>query len=306
MIQESEDRWTFDGIDEVVVSTPEDSGIPPPILYRPRAEIKLRCAGLDMAEAYLRMLYPGRMSLTEQLLSKEWAMIGAIGDEEASAEIPDYHKAVLDEPLAVRVVACNQRIADAGRRTQNYDKGIERFVRKFDPNQDMESTIEIVKGIHQYHGLAVYTTQKSRRCLLPGTIYGRTDEEALWSTWIWWASLQPRGKQPDQKPGQLFHPAEDSQVFEKYWDYLEDLEEHPEFSQELSFTHGCMKHFSSALSRLDLADFAPGISAEAKQSDLEAAEAAAVSRLHPIQDGPDIWEMHRRSAVTESSVSAPS
>jgi hypothetical protein len=66
-----------------------------------------------------------------------------------------------------------------------------------------------------------------------------------------------------------------------------------------------MKHFSSALSKLDLTDFMPGVSAEAKQSDLETVEDAAVSRLRPIQEGPDMWELRRSSAVTGLSLSAP-
>jgi hypothetical protein len=134
---------------------------------------------------------------------------------------------------------------------------------------------------------------------LLGTIYGHTDEEALWYALMWWASLQPRKKRPRQYPGQLFYPAEHSHIFEKYWDHLENLEGHPEFSQESEFTQGCMKYFSSALPRLNVADFTPRVSAEAKQSDLEAAEDAAVSRLRPIQDGPDMWELHRGSAATD-------
>jgi hypothetical protein len=58
---------------------------------------------------------------------------------------------------------------------------------------------------------------------------------------------------------------------------------------------------SAGLSRLDLTDFIPRVSAETKQSDLEIVEDAAVSRLPPIQDGIDFWEMHRRSAVTVPS-----
>jgi hypothetical protein len=99
-------------------------------------------------------------------------------------------------------------------------------------------------------------------------------------------------------------PAEHSNVFEKYWDHLENHEDHPEFSQESAFTQGYMKHFSSALSKLALTDFTPRVSAEAKQSDLEIAEDAAVSRLRSMQDGPDMWELHRSSEVTVSSVPA--
>jgi hypothetical protein len=63
-------------------------------------------------------------------------------------------------------------------------------------------------------------------------------------------------------------------VFEKYWNYLPNLEERPEFCQESEFTQGCMTHFSSALSRLGLTDFMSRVSAEAKQSDLETVEDA--------------------------------
>jgi hypothetical protein len=75
-------------------------------------------------------------------------------------------------------------------------------------------------------------------------------------------------KQPGQTPGQLFYPAEYSHVFEKYWDHLANPEDHTEFCQESEFTQGCMKHFSSALS------------------------------------SPDMWELHRSSAVTAPSGSA--
>jgi hypothetical protein len=74
---------------------------------------------------------------------------------------------------------------------------------------------------------------------------------------MWWANLKPRKKQPRQMPGQLFYRAEFSHVFEKYWNHLASLGEHPEVCQESEFTQGRMKHSSSALSRLDLADFTP-------------------------------------------------
>jgi hypothetical protein len=86
---------------------------------------------------------------------------------------------------------------------------------------------------------------------------------------------------------------------------LDNLEQHPEFHQESSFTKECMKRFSCALSELDLSDFTPQVSAEAKQIDLEIAEDAAISRLHRVQDGFDFWEMSRSSSVTGSGASAP-
>jgi hypothetical protein len=88
------------GMDGVVVSTPEDPGIPPLILYGPTAEIKLRCAGLDVSETIIQILYAGKMALTEQLPSREWAMIRALGDGVTSGEIRTHHKATLEEALA--------------------------------------------------------------------------------------------------------------------------------------------------------------------------------------------------------------
>jgi hypothetical protein len=118
-----------------------------------------------------------------------------------STIIPERHRAVRDEALTAQAAAWNQRIADAGLRIQNYDKGIERFVRKFDPDEELEAMISIAKGVHHDHGLAVYITQHKRRCLLLGTTYGLRDEEALWNALMSWANFQLRCERPRQTPG---------------------------------------------------------------------------------------------------------
>jgi hypothetical protein len=100
-------------------------------------------------------------------------------------------------------------------------------------------------------------------------------------------------------------PPEFSHVFEKYWDYLENLEEHPEFDQETSFTQARMKRFSVALSTLDNSDFAPQVPSEAKHSQVVAPEEAAISRPCPVQDGYDFWELSRSSSVPGSGAHAP-
>jgi hypothetical protein len=94
-------------------------------------------------------------------------------------------------------------------------------------------------------------------------------------------------------------------VFEKYWNYLPDLAQHPDFASESPFCQEQMNRFSSALSTMDLSEFQPSVAAEAKQSDLETAEDAAISRLRPIQDGLDPWENDRSSGATGSGAPAP-
>jgi hypothetical protein len=79
------------GAGEIVVSAPEDPGIQPLILYGPNAEIKLRCTGPETDEAWLRILYAGRMMMTEMLRTKDWATIGATGDGATSGIIPEHH-----------------------------------------------------------------------------------------------------------------------------------------------------------------------------------------------------------------------
>jgi hypothetical protein len=60
-----------------------------------------------------------------------------------------------------------------------------------------------------------------------------------------------------------------------------------------------MSLFSHALSAMAKSDtFVPDPATEAKQSDLEIAEDAALSRLRPVHDGLDYWREHRSSAAT--------
>jgi hypothetical protein len=58
--------------------------------------------------------------------------VGAFG----GGKIPDFHRLEPAPEFAQQAHAFNQRVFDAGLKTQNYDKGFDRFVRKF--NQDEE------------------------------------------------------------------------------------------------------------------------------------------------------------------------
>jgi hypothetical protein len=83
----------------------------------------------------------------------------------------------------------------------------------------------------------------------------------------------------------MFYPAEYSHVFEKDWNYLPNLHEHPDFASETSFSQEQMRCVSCGISEMELGEFEPLVAAEARHSDVETAEDAAISRLRPIQDG---------------------
>jgi hypothetical protein len=107
------------------------------------------------------------------------------------------------------------------------------------------------------------------------------------------------------KSGELYYPAEFSHVFEKYWDFLPNLEGHPGFSEESPYCREQLARFSRTLSGMDLSNFEPRPSVENKDRDVKIALDASISRLLPIQEGDDQWEVHRSSAVTASGASAP-
>jgi hypothetical protein len=74
--------------------SPEKPGLPPFLFFGPKAEIKIRTPTLQTLGDWMTALYPQGVQVTEQLASKEWAVIGAFN----GGEIPDSHRLVLAEP----------------------------------------------------------------------------------------------------------------------------------------------------------------------------------------------------------------
>jgi hypothetical protein len=64
-----------------------------------------------------------------------------------------------------------------------------------------------------------------------------------------------------------------------------------------------MLAFSEGLSHFSYADWAPLPAAEAPGKLAKIATNAAISRVRPIADGPNQWEMHRSSAGTVGYIS---
>jgi hypothetical protein len=96
--------------------------------------------------------------------------------------------------ITVDLPVWNKEIFYAGLRTQNCDKGLDRFIGKFDPSVPISAVIVIEPGCHFDHGTAIYFRQGKRRCLLLDTPYGLTDDEDLWYTLLSWAKFQPQAE----------------------------------------------------------------------------------------------------------------
>jgi hypothetical protein len=116
-----------------------------------------------------------------------------------------------------------------------------------------------------------------------------------------------RLKKPRQNPGRLHYPDESPHVFEKYWDYLPYLDQHPDFSSESECARHHVLLFSQGISAMlrDDDQWGPQPAAETSTSEQETAEDALLYRLRPIQDGTDQGEEHRSSAATGLGGPAP-
>jgi hypothetical protein len=130
-------------------------------------------------------LYQERYNDIDMLPTREWARVGSF----EGGKIPEFHKLDAAPEFAHQLGAFDQRIFDADLKTQNYDKGVDRFVRKFNQDEEVSAVVSVMKGAHQDHGCAVYFTQGSRRCLLLDTTYGLTGDKALWATLNSWANF---------------------------------------------------------------------------------------------------------------------
>jgi hypothetical protein len=192
------------------------------------------------------------------------------------------------------IKAVHARLLETALRTQNYDRGLDKFVRKYENLEVMSATLAIQRGWQGDVGWAVFTKQGSKRCLLMDPVYGLTDEEAIWTAMACWAIFKPRDEQPRKCPGRLYFPAQFSHVMEKYWSHIFDSPSHPDFMNESDISTERMTIFSQALRSFKRTkNWQPQVDAEAPEKGLRIAQEAATSRVHLIADGPNQLEVCR-------------
>jgi hypothetical protein len=184
-------------LNEKAKSTPEETGEPIMLLFAPRAVIKFRSVASGAREQLcenISAMYQGRFRLMEQLVTQEWPMIASLGNDDELGIIPQHYRAQTSEAAPGIERAFVESLYEAGLRTQNYDKGFEKFVRKYERKEAMSATVVVLQGHRNDHGWAVYITQGPRRCLLLDTVDGLTSEETLWTALAAWVTFA-RGKQ---------------------------------------------------------------------------------------------------------------
>jgi hypothetical protein len=117
------------------------------IVFGRNATLKIRStlvgpAALQEMLQILGILYQNRYSVTEEVPSREWAIAGSFG----GGEIPLQYRLGLPQIPFRAMVAANGSILDAGLRTQNYDNGFDKYIRKFDPEEESSAVVAIESG----------------------------------------------------------------------------------------------------------------------------------------------------------------
>jgi hypothetical protein len=284
---------------------PEDGEPAPMILFGPEATIKMRSTApnpIDQLMACLYTMYQGRYDIHERVATREWALVATIGDQTKVGQVPIQYRLPDRQVNPPEVRAFHQRILEASLITQNYDRGMDKFVRKFVPEECMTATVAIQEGRQGDHGWAIHLKQGERRALLMDTLEGLTNEEVFWTALACWAIFQPRKVGGRIFAGKLFYPDEASHIIHLCWNDLNDLSRHPNFKNESAICQERMKIFSQAMRKFKRTpNWRPQPCAEAPDEGLRIAQIAAFSRIRPFADGPNQWDLHRSSAATDAT-----
>jgi hypothetical protein len=227
-----------------------DEGPITAILYGPEATIKLRTTApnpLEQVAEGIASMYRGRYRIIGEVPTREWALVASFGDDDKQGFVPIHYKLPMPNATPQEIKAVHARLLETALRTQNYDRGLDKFVRKYENLEAMSATLAIQRGWQGDVGWAIFMKQGSKRCLLLDTVYGLTDDEAIWTAMACWAVFKPRDEQPRKYPGRLYYPAQFSHIMEKYWSHIFDLPSHPDFMNESEISKERMTIFSQAL-----------------------------------------------------------
>jgi hypothetical protein len=246
----------------------------------------------------LNSLDGGRYQIIEEVATREWALVASFGDRFKAGAIPTFYRFPMPKVSPREIKAIHARLLETAARTQNYDRGLDKFVRKYKNLEALSATLAIQRGWQGEVGWAILMKQGSKRCLLLDTTYGLTDDETIWTAMTCWAAFKPNNGQPRIYPGRLYYPAQFSHIVEKYWNHLFNLQSHPDFAAESDICKDRMAIFSQALRTIKKTkNWHPQVDAEAPEKGLRIAKEAATSRVHLIADGPNQWEVCRGGTV---------
>jgi hypothetical protein len=218
----------------------------------------------------------GNASSGAKFRTREWALVASIGDDDRQGVVPIQYRLPETEATRNEIKAVHERILETALRTQNYDRGLEKFVRKYENLEAMSATLAIQEGWQGDHGWVIFVKQGPKRALLLDTVDGLSAEEVLWTALECWAVFKPRSERVRKFPGRIYYPDQFSHIIQKYWNHLFCLPSHPDFVKESPICQERMAIFSEAMRKFKRTkNWAPQPCAEAPEKGLRIAQEAA-------------------------------
>jgi hypothetical protein len=121
-------------------------------------------------------------------------------------------------PDEVMAQVFNEGIRDNAEIVASVDKRFVHFIERFRNEMPVTASIRIEKGHHGEYGRGVYFEQGGYRCILAGTVAGRSEEEAwkdtLWTASAEWASFEPVLGKDKVHVEKLWTPYDFTHIFE--------------------------------------------------------------------------------------------
>jgi hypothetical protein len=141
------------------------------ILFGPNATIKTRTSApnpIDQMIEGIQSMYQKRYRVVEEVPTREWALVASIGNDVIRGVIPDEFRLPMPnaKPLVAtpqEIKAIHARVLETALRTQNYDRGLDKFARKYENLEAMSATLAIQPGWQGDHGWAVFMKQGTKR-----------------------------------------------------------------------------------------------------------------------------------------------
>jgi hypothetical protein len=74
----------------------------------------------------------GRYRVVEEVPTREWALVAAFGDDDKRGFIPIQYRLPMPKVTPLEIKAVHARLLETALRMQNYDRGLDKFVRKYE------------------------------------------------------------------------------------------------------------------------------------------------------------------------------
>jgi hypothetical protein len=227
-----------------------------------------------------------------KLKSSEWALVAVMARPDERSAVPEAHNLHPSPEALSQAKAHNWAIHTHASVAQNVDKGFHHFITHFKPQQDVEASICVEKGLQNEYWQSVFFQQGRHWCVLAGVLGGRPEEEwledAMWTACSAWENFDPVHGKLKERPEALFVPESCTHFFEGNEDTLFDLSHTQLYREASPFRKQLIEDFCLGFRKFESPPFlGPLMDAPLRYQGY--AKFRASSRRYQVYDSEDCW-----------------